>query len=133
MRKCGYWYSRPTSTVGFTPPNRNTGPWSASQEAWRFTPGGAPNYSIEWYDDSGLFVGSGDTLTVCPQQTTIYTAEITYLNCNLDSVIETDDVEIVVNGQAPSADLGSDIDLCSGEQTYLTPTVVGESTDPFQL
>ena len=120
----------PTSTVGFTPPNRNTGPWSASQEAWRFTPGGAPNYSIEWYDDSGLFVGSGDTLTVCPQQTTIYTAEITYLNCNLDSVIETDDVEIVVNGQAPSADLGSDIDLCIGEQTYLTPTVVG-GTGPF--
>ena len=120
----------PTSTVGFTPPNRNTGPWSASQEAWRFTPGGAPNYSIEWYDDSGLFVGSGDTLSVCPQQTTIYTAEITYLNCNLDSVIETDDVEIVVNGQAPSADLGSDIDLCIGEQTYLTPTVVG-GTGPF--
>ena len=67
---------------------------------------------------------------VCPQQTTTYTAEITYLNCNLDSVIETDDVEIVVNGQAPLADLGSDIDLCLGEQTYLTPTIVG-GTGPF--
>ena len=120
----------PTSTIGFTPPNRNTGPWSTAQEAWRFTPNGVANYFIEWFDDNGVFVGSGDTLLVCPQQTTTYTAEITYLNCNLDSVIETDDVEIVVNGQAPLANLGSDIDLCLGEQTYLTPTITG-GTGPF--
>ena len=25
-------------TVGYTPPNRNTGPWSADDEAWRFKP-----------------------------------------------------------------------------------------------
>ena len=72
----------PTSTIGFTPPNRNTGPWSASQEAWRFTPSGAPNYSVSWYDDNGVVVGSSDTISVCPEETTTYTAEITYLNCN---------------------------------------------------
>ena len=120
----------PTSTIGFTPPNRNTGPWSASQEAWRFTPSGAPNYSVSWYDDNGVVVGSSDTISVCPEETTTYTAEITYLNCNLDSVVETDDVEVFVIGQAPIIDLGADIDICVGEQTYLTPTVTGGS-GPF--
>ena len=120
----------PSSTIGYTPPNRNTGPWSATQEAWRFTPSGAPNYSINWYDDNGVVVGNSDTLTVCPEETATYTAEIIYLNCNLDSVVETDDVEVFVIGQAPSVDLGADIDICVGEQTYLTPTVTGGS-GPF--
>ena len=73
----------PTSTVGFTPPNRNTGSWSASQEAWRFTPVGAPNYSIEYM-----------MIQVCLLVVVILYGlsaannnlqEITYLNCNLDS------------------------------------------------
>ena len=80
----------PTATIAYVPPNRNTGPWSANQEAWRFTPNGTPNYSINWYDNSGILVGQGDTITVCPSENTIYEAEIIYTNCNQSQVIEND-------------------------------------------
>src|SRR5690606_11874347 len=34
-----------TGTIGIAPPERNTGAWSAQEEAWRFTPDGPPNYT----------------------------------------------------------------------------------------
>ena len=68
------------STQGLTPPNRNTGPWSATAEAWRFTPNGISNYIVEWFDNSGFSQGFGDTLNVCTQTQENYTAEITYNN-----------------------------------------------------
>ena len=70
------------ATQGICPPNRNTGPWSATQEAWRFTPNGTPNYIIEWFDNAGVYQGFGDTLNVCPQTQENFKAEITYTNCN---------------------------------------------------
>lgn len=40
-------------TQGITPPGRNTGAWTASQEAWRFyRPGYYPNYSFVRCDDN---------------------------------------------------------------------------------
>ena len=86
----------PTATIAYVPPNRNTGPWSANQEAWRFTPNGTPNYSINWYDNSGILVGQGDTITVCPSENTIYEAEIIYTNCNQSQVIENDSLQVFV-------------------------------------
>ena len=44
-------------------------------------------------------------------------------------VLLSDTIHIIGPSSA-SIDLGSDIDLCIGEQTYLTPTVVG-GTGPF--
>ena len=43
-------------TSGFTPPNRNTGSWSAQNEAWRFTPDGIPIYTINWFEN-GINIG----------------------------------------------------------------------------
>ena len=37
------------------------------------------------------------------------------------------DTIYVVGPASPSVDLGADIDICVGEQTYLTPTVTGGS------
>ncbi len=45
-------------TQGITPPGRNTGNWSANNEAWRFTPNGAPNWSVTWYDDAMNVIGN---------------------------------------------------------------------------
>lgn len=76
------------STQGVTPPGRNTGPWTATQEAWRFTPNGNSNYIVEWFDNSGISLGFGDTINVCTQNQENYTAEITYTNCNGSVVTE---------------------------------------------
>ncbi len=69
-------------TVGYTPPGRNTGPWSASNEAWRFVPTGPAIYGpIQWYDASGMFA-TGNSVVVCPSATTTYTAVTTYTRCD---------------------------------------------------
>lgn len=52
-----------------TPDQRNNGQWGGTgiNEAWRFTPNGDPNYSIEWSDDSGNIVGDTESITVSPK------------------------------------------------------------------
>jgi len=85
-----------TGTAGITPPGRNTGPWSASNEAWRFTPNGPPNYVINWYDEQNTLIGSGASIEVCPQQSTTYTGEVIYQHCDGSTVIETDEVTVEI-------------------------------------
>ena len=88
------------ATQGICPPNRNTGPLTATNEAWRFTPNGTPNYVVEWFDVSGTLLGSGNTLNICTQTQANYTAEITYTNCNGATVMETATNTVFVNSAA---------------------------------
>jgi gliding motility-associated-like protein len=70
-------------SVGYTPPGRNTGAWTVSTpEAWRFVPTGPSIYGpIQWYDASGMFA-TGNSVVVCPNTTTTYTAVTTYTRCD---------------------------------------------------
>ncbi len=99
-----------TGTVGYTPSGYNTGPWTANHMAWRFTPAGTPNYTINWYDPSGALVGTGATLSnVCPGTTSTYTAEVVYQNCNGANVIATDDITVFVDF---ASNAGTDAQVC---------------------
>ncbi|MFH1321393.1 MAG: PKD domain-containing protein, partial [Bacteroidota bacterium] len=80
-----------TGTAGVTPPGRNTGSWTASNEAWRFTPDGTPNYVVEWYEGITQ-IGTGAIVNVCPFLPTTYTSQVTYTNCDGSIIVETDDV-----------------------------------------
>ncbi|MEI6313157.1 MAG: gliding motility-associated C-terminal domain-containing protein [Bacteroidota bacterium] len=72
-----------TGTNGITPSTRNTGPWTASNEAWRFTPTGGtynvtsipfsplpilPANGVFFYVD-GVFAGSGTSIDVMVNDT----------------------------------------------------------------
>jgi hypothetical protein len=82
------------ATAGFVAPGSQTGPWTASNEAWRFVPGGIPNYSVKWYHDN-VEMATGIGLTVeATEDPETYIAEATYINCNGDSVIVSDDVVV---------------------------------------
>ena len=82
-------------TIGFTPPDRNTGPWSATNEFWRFELGGNTNYFFEWFEgDTSL--GNSETITVSPDQTTTYTAAISYNVCDGSLETITDEVTVEV-------------------------------------
>ena len=54
-------------SLATVPPGRNTGSWTAHNEAWRFIPIGTPEYTVTWYlgtDTSattGVVLGEGDT------------------------------------------------------------------------
>jgi uncharacterized protein (TIGR02145 family) len=63
-----------TGTVAFIHPGRNNKSWKAFNESTRFVPGG-----ITWYIGgypNGTLVGYGPTLTVSPNNTTVYTGVV---------------------------------------------------------
>jgi hypothetical protein len=92
-----------TGTLGYAPPNRNTGPWSTTNEAWRFSPNGIGAYSIEWHDALENVIGTSATLEVCPIESTTYSATVTYDICDGTQVDEVDVINVVLaNAQSTS-------------------------------
>jgi len=117
-------------TTGYTPPGRNTGPWSANNEAWRFTPSGPPNYVVTWYDQAQNVLGTGLTLNVCPTGSTTYTGEAVYQHCDGTVVTVTDNVTVNIAGgfttnqnTTPESCVGA----CDGSVTVTT----NGGTPPF--
>ena len=112
-----------TGTAGFTPPNRNTGDWSATKEAWRFTPAGEDVYEFWWEDAEGEVIGDEDSMEVFPTSADdTYTAVIEYTNCNGDVVREEDTVHLIIEPDF-TVDLGRDKTICAEESYTLVPTI----------
>jgi gliding motility-associated-like protein len=84
-------------TIAYTVPGRNATQWTASNDAWRFTPAGAPNYTIAWFLN-GNQIGSADTITVCPVIPTTYTVQATYTNCDNSTITVSDSVYVTPGG-----------------------------------
>jgi hypothetical protein len=117
-------------TVGFTPPDRNTGNWQANQEAWRFTPNGTSNVMFSWLDAEGNVLGTDPNINVCPDdQVTEYTAQAVYTNCNGDVITETDTVTVTKVANF-TLDLGGDQSFCDVASYDITAAV--EGIDPAQ-
>ena len=121
-------------TVGTVVPGRNfPTQWAASLDAQRFTPAGAPAYTITWFQGVTQ-VGTGATISVCPLTTTTYTARVVYTRCDGTSITVTDDVVVTVGAGnvnvniAPPAQVGcaagtSQIQL-SASSSSASPTYV---------
>lgn len=81
--------------LGYVPPGRQTGPWTASNEAWRFTPNGVPNFEVFWYDQSSGLIGTGLTVDVCPTEPSqSYVAEAVYTRCDGTQITVEDIVTV---------------------------------------
>ncbi|MBN2729664.1 MAG: gliding motility-associated C-terminal domain-containing protein [Bacteroidales bacterium] len=109
-----------TGTIGYTPPGRNTGQWTATNEAWRFIPSGAPNYTISWFS-GGSILGYGNSVTVAPTITTDYIALVTYDNCDGTQYIDMDTIRVNI-GVSDIQVTASDTTICYGESTTLDAT-----------
>lgn len=112
--------------IAFVPPGRNTSdsPWTANNEAWRFSPAGAETYVFEWVDALGNVISTDPSVEVCPAGSEIYTARVTYTNCNGEVVVLTDDVE-VTSSATFTVDLGSDQILCDTPSYDITAELDG--------
>lgn len=101
---CGQWNSGNTligiqnaaGTVGYSPPGRNTGNWSANNEAWRFVPSGEPDGVLTWFDAAGAEVGTGSGVEICPDSAGYYYAALNYNLCGA-AVSGDDCVNYTVN------------------------------------
>ncbi len=104
-------------TIGYTPPGRNTGAWTASNEAWRFTPTGPLiNGPIQWFDNTGL-IATSNTVQVCPTSNTTYTAVTTYTRC--DGFTITVSAPITINN---SYTVTNNSPICAGQTLSLSVT-----------
>jgi gliding motility-associated-like protein len=120
--------------LGYTPPGRNTGIWETVNEAWRFTPNGTSNVEFSWLDSTGTVIGTDPTINVCPtDQSTTYTAQAVYTNCNGDEVTETDDVVVTLSEANITLDLGLDITFCDTPSYEIIPEITGDTNGATYL
>ncbi|HBG71842.1 MAG: hypothetical protein A2W93_12750 [Bacteroidetes bacterium GWF2_43_63] len=106
------------ASMAFWPPGRNTGNWTAANEAWRFKPNGAPAYTVSWFNNSTL-VGYNPQETVFISQPDTFIAIASYEFCDGSQYICRDTVKVFVNTQDVEIST-SDSVLCLGESTTLT-------------
>lgn len=89
---------------GISPPDRNTGEWSTSNESWRFFPSGNIPPVIQWYDDLGNLAGEGQQITVCPDRNTTYTAQVQYQSCVGNTLFGTDEINVNYAAEFPAVE-----------------------------
>jgi len=129
----------PAGTVGMAAPGRNTGAWSTSNEAWRFTPTGSSTVGITWFQGATQ-IGTGNSLNVCPSGPTTYTAQATYSTCFGVPVTVSDNITVSLSGGSvvltpvnPTICSGGSVTLnASGSDTYTWSPATGlnQTTGP---
>ncbi|MDN3708776.1 gliding motility-associated C-terminal domain-containing protein [Myroides ceti] len=67
-------------TLAYTPPGRNTGSWSTTEEAWRFKPNGETNVTFGWYAN-GALISTDPQHQITISETTNFEARISYPGC----------------------------------------------------
>lgn len=114
--------------LGYSPPGRNTGTWSASNEGWRFSPSGAPSYQITWHETNVTNppVATGPVLRACPTtQMTTYSALLTYTNCAGEQNQFWRSVDVNLGGPA-TPQFTANSPVCENQTlTFNAPTVAG--------
>ena len=101
-------------------PERNTGNWSAHNEAWVFTPNAdSLTPDIIWYDSNNNIIGTNKNLTVCPTKNETYKVEIIYTNCNNEKIIYSDTINVNFAADYPLVKDYSKIFCNSTEQVIL--------------
>ena len=77
-------------TIGYSPAGRNVGEWASQNEAYKFTPSGSTILpQVNWFNSKNEIVGTGDSVSVCPENNEVYTVKVNYPLCgNYNYVLE---------------------------------------------
>jgi gliding motility-associated-like protein len=70
-----------SATVAYTVPGRNATEWTATNDAWRFTPNGPSIVSVSWYNGTTQ-ISTDSVVQVSPSTATTYIAEAVYVPCS---------------------------------------------------
>ena len=127
---CTSWYNgygivgiqNAGATTAVCPPGRNMTAFTANNEAWRFSPAGAPSYSVTWTDPSNAVVGTGlGPINVCPTVNTTYTSTMVVTDCNSATTNYFNTVNVTVNPSATPT-FNAVAPICSGAALAALPT-----------
>ncbi|HOZ75138.1 MAG TPA: T9SS type A sorting domain-containing protein [Flavobacterium sp.] len=127
-------------TMATVPPGRNVANWSATNEAWRFTPNGAPiEPQLSWFIDGVGVSENTNPLQICPAEEHIYTAMVNYDICGNSTTLTRDYADPIF---APTVSLANptDISVCDiGNPVYFadinqdTMILNGQSPSDFEI
>ncbi len=123
-----------TGTIAFSPPDRNTGAWSATEEAWRFTPNGATTVDFEWLQNGEPYATTPE-VEVCATETgtIVMTARASYQLCNGGTIVRESDFTIQVQAEIIPAEDPVNLTKCgNGEDVTfdLNEAVADVFADP---
>lgn len=112
------------------PPGRNTGTWTAYEEAWRFIPITPTNYTVTWYKNSAIPANiipnnnlDKKIIAVYPEETTNYIAELEFETSSNVTYTLYDTLRIIVDKPAINA-TSAVPSVCPGEPVELTINTV---------
>ncbi len=106
-------------TNSVTVPGRNRTVWTANNDAYRFTPTGAPQYNLTWYDPANTVIGTSPTISVCPTITTTYRATIVNTTCSTPLTVSATATVTVNPSPAPVITANGPTTFCSGGSVTL--------------
>ncbi len=105
--------------------------WTATHDAWRFTPsGGASNVTLNWFQAGDTTVLSNTaTLQICPSTTTDYVIQAVYDPCVGLPITVTDTITVNVTGNTSITSTNQTNILCNGDSTG-SASVTYQTTSP---
>jgi hypothetical protein len=104
-------------TIAYVVPGRNSSTWTATNDAYRFTPTPPAPITVNWQSPLGSTVATGSSTSVTPAASTTYYAVVTNGVCTTTAPIVVD----VANVNA-----GADVNLCpAGQSTALNAVYTG--------
>jgi gliding motility-associated-like protein len=98
-------------------PGRNSPTqWTTSNNAYRWTPNGAPMVpNITWWQGATQ-IGTGASVQVCPMSPTVYTAQVSYTGCAGGVISASDQVTVTASGPGFTVNFTNVVDvLCNGD------------------
>ncbi|MFH7016224.1 T9SS type B sorting domain-containing protein [Flavobacterium sp. FlaQc-47] len=109
------------SSAGIAAPGRDSGNWEAHNEAWRFSPNGNTNITIQWFNENNIEISGTRNLKeilVYPTQNTKYKVLVNYNLCVPVSV--TNDIEVKFSLDFPTAKEKTTVAFCvSNGENYI--------------
>jgi gliding motility-associated-like protein len=119
------------------PPGRNTGPWTTTNEAWRFIPISPTNYTVTWYKTSTIpanLIANNNTdkrvISVSPDTTTNYIAKLEFLTSSNITYTLYDTIKVIVD--RPAIQTASDVpSVCPGEPAEISVHAVNPNDEQY--
>ena len=108
-----------SGTIATAVAGKNCTQWSATNEAYRFSPNGAEISTVSWLQGTTV-IGTSSSITVSPTTTTTYTAQITLPSCT-GNVNYTDNVDVFVSGGITTPAFTAIPPLCQGSPAPVLP------------
>ena len=120
-------------TQAFAVPGRNNTVFATSNDAWQFTPsGGAANFTLNWYDNTGTLLGSGNnTVQVCPSTQTNYIAEVVYNGCAGQNPVTVYDTTTIFIQNGGISTISTDVTCFGLDNGTATVTYTGSPVTTY--